>query len=157
MKKLVLLCLAPAMLLAACNKGSGMKTFKGAAEDNNYGVAVGSLRFNISSQLTAEDSVIFFAIENEGTKDLHFVFSDSYLIAEGDEAAYMLEFEDSSMLRMAKPKPNEIDVPADSSVEMVAFCDALNRTILQGKTVTFHTVLNNKYSFTISNFCEDLR
>ena len=157
MKKLALLFLAPAMLLASCsNKAAAMKRYNGAAQDNNYGVVAGDLRFNISSEIGTEWVAVQFAIENEGTKDLHFKFKDSYLKIEGEEQKYEIHFIDDGMLRK-KVELDEIDVPADSSVSMIAETNDLGRTILQGRTVVFHTVLNGKYSFTISNMCEDLR
>ena len=157
MKKLALLFLAPAMLLASCSiKAAAMKRYNGAAQDNNYGVEVGDLRFNISSGLGPDWVYVEFAIENEGTKDLHFKFKDSYLKIEGEEQKYEIHFIDGEILRM-KVELDEIDVPADSSVAMIAETNDLGRTVLQGRTVIFHTVLNGKYSFTISNMCGDLR
>ena len=157
MKKLALLFLAPAMLLASCsNKAAAMKRYNGAAQYNNYGVVAGDLRFNISSELGVDWVAIQFAIENEGTKDLHFKFKDSYLKIEGEEQEYEIHFIDDGMLRK-KVELDEIDVPAGSSVAMIAETNDLGRTVLLGRTVIFHTVLNGKYSFTISNMCEDLR
>ena len=157
MKKLALLFLAPAMILTSCgNKAAAMKRYKGAAQDNNYGVEVGDLRFNISSGLGVDWVYVEFAIENEGAKDLHFKFKDSYLKIEGEEQKYEIHFIDGEILRK-KVELDEIDVPADSSVSMIAETNDLGSATLQGRTVIFHTVLNGKYSFTISNMCEDLR
>ena len=154
MKKLALLFLAPALLLASCNKQSAVKRFNGAAENNNYYASAGDIHFNISADLGVDYVAISFAIENEGTKAQHFKFTNSYLMIEREDQQYPIHFIDGSMLRM-KVDLDEITVQADSSVEMVAETNDLGSATLEGRTVVFHTVLNNKYHFTISNMCED--
>ena len=159
MKKLLLLCLAPAMLLASCNKAQ-MKVIKGRAEDNDFRTQVGNIQFSISSDVNADCAFISFAIENEGTKDLTFRFRNSYLVVEDRTERFELHFV-HEMLLPAPARPaveyDQVTVAADSSELMTADTPELNRAILDGLTVTFHTEINGKYSFTISNMCADLR
>ena len=157
MKKLVLLCLAPALLFTACNKqGSQVKRFNGAAVNNNYRVQAGNVQFDISSRLGVEYVEIYFAIENESNKSMHFEFKNSYLQVQGEEQQYEIHFIDDSFLRF-EPDLDVVNVKGDSSVVMIAETNDLGSATLEGKTVTFHTEVNGKYIFTISNFCEDDR
>ena len=156
MKKLVLLCLAPALLFTACNKQSQVKRFNGAAEENNYNAQVGQVHFNITSRLGAEYVEILFAIENEGTKSVEYRFSDSYLQIEGEEQKYPLTFISDEFLRV-KVDEDHIVVKADSSAVMVGQTNDLGSATLEYRTVLFHTVLNSKIHFTVTNLCEDSR
>ena len=74
MKKLLLLCLAPALLLASCNK-SQARQFKGAAEGNEYRVRVfRSSGTAIYSEPSKSES-IFVPLENH----------DVYLLSTGKD------------------------------------------------------------------------
>ena len=152
MKKLLLLCLAPALLLSSCNK-SQARQFKGAAEYNEYRVTSGNLQFDISSELGVDYVCIWFAIENEGTKDVSINFKNSYLKIEGEKQKYEIHFINSMYLK-AKVPTDEVTVKADSSVSMIAETNDLGSATLEGKTVAFHTVINGQYEFTVSNFCQ---
>ena len=156
MKKLVLLCLAPALLFTACNK-TQMKAIKGVGEDNDFRTQVGNYQFNISSYCGASYLRISFAIENESNKAATFKFSNSYLVVEGGRERYQIRFlkEDPRLRVIAEY--NTVTVDADSSEVMLAETTELNRALLDGLTVTFHTEINGRYSFTISNMCADLR
>ena len=155
MKKLLLLCLAPALLLSSCNK-SQARQFKGAAEYNEYRVTSGNLQFDISSELGVDYVCIWFAIENEGTKDVTINFKNSYLKIEGEKQKYELHFINSIYLKATVPT-DKVTVGADSSVAMVAQTNDLGSATLVRKTVTFHTVINGQYEFTVSNLCEIIR
>ena len=159
MKKFILLCLAPVLLLAACNK-TQMKSIKGAAEDNDFTTQIGDYQFNVSSLAAPAYLLISFAIENESEKDATFKFRNNYLVVEDGRERYPItfvkEFGGPDPLRVAV-KENELTVAADSSDVIVAETTELNRSILGGWSVTLHTEINGKYSFTISNLCLDLR
>ena len=160
MKKLVLLCLAPALLFTACSKqGSQVKRFNGAAVENNYNAVVGRVHFNISSRLGAEYVEIYFAIENEGTKSAEYTFTDSYLQIEGEEQQYPLTFISDEYIRVRKGDIdyNHVVVKADTSEVMVGMTNDLGSATLEYRTVLFHTVLNNQIHFTVTNLCEDAR
>ena len=155
MKKLFLLCLAPALLLSSCNK-SQARQFKGAAEYNEYRVTSGNLQFDISSELGVDYVCIWFAIENEGTKNVSINFKNSYLKIEGEKQKYEIHFINSIYLK-AKVPTDEVTVKADSSVSMIAETNDLGSATLEGRTVSFHTVINGQYEFIVSNLCEVIR